>query len=104
MLANPSFHGPLLLNHRRKVPLSSNLYRSLHPKRPPRRSSFLLFSTKTCSVGVRALANSHASELNPLSAETPPGYAQPFSVKIPVGDRHVSFWCFLRFRPNSRVD
>lgn len=90
MLANPSIHAPLLHTNRWRLPLSCNLHRSLRPKKAPRSSSSLLFSSKSCSFGVRALAESQASEINPSSVEAPPGVAQPFSVKIPVGDRHVS--------------
>uniref|UniRef100_F6HMM8 Uncharacterized protein n=1 Tax=Vitis vinifera TaxID=29760 RepID=F6HMM8_VITVI len=89
MLANPSIHAPLLHTNRWRLPLSCNLHRSLRPKKAPRSSSSLLFSSKSCSFGVRALAESQASEINPSSVEAPPGVAQPFSVKIPVGDRHI---------------
>ncbi|XP_034694858.1 probable polyribonucleotide nucleotidyltransferase 1, chloroplastic isoform X1 [Vitis riparia] len=89
MLANPSFHAPLLHTNRWRLPLSCNLHRSLRPKKAPRSSSSLLFSSKSCSLVVRALAESQASEINPSSVEAPPGVAQPFSVKIPVGDRHI---------------
>ncbi|KAJ9693712.1 hypothetical protein PVL29_009593 [Vitis rotundifolia] len=91
MLANPSFHAPLLHTNRWRLPLSCNLHRSLRPKKAPRSSSSLLFSSKSCSFGVRALAESQASEINPSSVEAPPGVAQSFSVKIPVGDRHIVY-------------
>ena len=90
MLANPSCHAPLLHTNGWRLPLSCNIHRSLHPRKPSRRSSSLFFSTKSCSFGVRALAESQASELNPSSGEAAPGVAQPYSVKIPVGNRHVS--------------
>uniref|UniRef100_A0A5B6ZTB5 polyribonucleotide nucleotidyltransferase n=1 Tax=Davidia involucrata TaxID=16924 RepID=A0A5B6ZTB5_DAVIN len=95
MLANPGFHG-------RPYPPSSQFSHSnryilslsypacpchLHSRRYPLRSLSLLLSRSSNRFGIRAA--SPESEVSQSESNGAQFVSQPYSVKIPVGDRHI---------------
>ncbi|KAI3877414.1 hypothetical protein MKX03_026471 [Papaver bracteatum] len=92
MLANPRYHG--------KPPLQSTFLQSLRsenfifsfrcPGKFPLSSSFPLSLVRTSkSLRIKALNQSNTAEVTNDSSEGSQYVSKPYSVKIPVGDRHI---------------
>ncbi|KAI3994116.1 hypothetical protein MKX01_012373 [Papaver californicum] len=92
MLANPRYHG--------KPPLQSPFLQSLRnenfifsfccPGKFPLSSSFPLSLVRTSkSLRIKALNQSNTAEVTSDSFEGSQFVSKPYSVKIPVGDRHI---------------
>ncbi|KAJ0014489.1 hypothetical protein Pint_20716 [Pistacia integerrima] len=105
MLLNPSgLHSRPYYPHSSHFSLSSRCKLSLSPSCPcfinsKKSSKFrflsLLLSPRnyTGTFIVKALAQEHqVSDSETLTADAPPSFPQPVSVKIPYGDRHVPFF------------
>uniref|UniRef100_A0A7N0UWQ6 polyribonucleotide nucleotidyltransferase n=1 Tax=Kalanchoe fedtschenkoi TaxID=63787 RepID=A0A7N0UWQ6_KALFE len=91
MLANSTFHSrPQLPNPKQRPLCSSSTHRSrfTRPRKHAGRSISLLASSQSQRFGVRALTNSEVSEKK-LGAGAAQYVPQPYSVTIPVGDRHI---------------
>ncbi|KAI3911587.1 hypothetical protein MKW92_013480 [Papaver armeniacum] len=92
MLANPRYHG--------KPPLQSTFLQSLRSEnfifsfrctgKFPFASSFPLSLVRTSkSLRIKALNQSNTAEVTNDSSEGSQYVSKPYSVKIPVGDRHI---------------
>ncbi|KAA8516905.1 hypothetical protein F0562_017277 [Nyssa sinensis] len=95
MLANPGFHGrpcppAFQFSHSNRHRLSL-FYPAcpchLQSKRYPLRSLSLLLSRRSNRFGIRAAASE--PEVSQSASNAAQFVSQPYSVKIPVGDRHI---------------
>ncbi|XP_026414367.1 probable polyribonucleotide nucleotidyltransferase 1, chloroplastic [Papaver somniferum] len=92
MLANPRYHGkPLLQSTFLQSLRSENFIFSFRcPGKFPLSSSFPLSLVRTSkSLRIKALNQSNTAEVTNDSSEGSQYVSKPYSVKIPVGDRHI---------------
>lgn len=89
MLANPSIQTrpPFLYSGRCRRSLSSFRPRFLHYRKGPLRSAYLGLSRNSKIFGIRASAESKVSDFT--TSDGVQYVPQPYSVKIPVGDRYI---------------